>query len=681
MPVFHVTSPDGRTIEVTAPDGASEQDAIQYAQSRPDLLNPAAPPESTFHKVASAYGNAVAGPVEAAAQIGTGAVAAPVAGIAGLGAAAAHAMGANVDPADVVSGVQRNLTYPFPGITGHSEPLTQGGKDTAGAVNAVAGLIPKGADIAGQKTAELTGSPAAGAAVNTGLQALGMWATGKVPGVIGSAPVTRVGNLVSDYLPGGPERAANRVINNYATDTTGGRSAAQANVQAHVDAEKDLAQAGQSGALATKYGISPTGTQVSESSGLAQLDRTMRNQGDGVPAPLNAADKNNRGAVINILHKISGTPEARLRAIDDRETATKDIYNDALNNPDHFVQPPSWMDRSFDAEAAAKKGLTQDGAPSVNDPNQPPTGLNPVGVRLQDLLQRPAMETAMKNAHMQAGNLGIKINDRNLMQQLHYAKMDLDGQIGAASRTGDGTTMGGLLDTKRTLLGVMDDLSPAYKAARETYASSSKPINRMDVGRALKEKYLSALQESSGTGSRPSMLLEALRKNDGDTIARSATGFNGASLDTTLHPEDLAALDAARTQLGREAFGQNAGRGVGSPTAQNRASQAAIDNIGDARSAVGRLGELGAALHNPLVSLAAGMRGASVREAAQLKIAQTLASPEDLAAALKKQYAGSIPDQVTMPAAVGANADSQDHAAGGAIKPTFWDLTQHINAR
>jgi hypothetical protein len=31
-----------------------------------------------------------------------------------------------------------------------------------------------------------------------------------------------------------------------------------------------------------------------------------------------------------------------------------------------------------------------------------------------------------------------------------------------------------------------------------------------------------------------------------------------------------------------------------------------------------------------------------------------------------------------MPGAVGANADSQDHAAGGSVKPTFWDLAQQV---
>lgn len=632
----------------------------------------------TGSDVLKAYGNAVAGPVEGAAHIASGLMSGPVAGIAGLGTAAARGLGANVDPADVVRKTQDALTY-----QGH----TPGGKGVINAIDTIGGVIPKGANAAGEFVADKTGSPALGAAVNTGLQGAGMWATGKIPALAASGPVTRSANLISDYLPGGAGRATNRLINQYATDTPGGSGVALQNVQDHLAAERALNGAARSGSLATKYGIQPTGTQVAESPGLAQLDRTIRNQGD-VAGPLNDADAQNRGAIVNILKGISGTPEQRLRAATARDFVARTAYDDALNNPDHFVQAPGPDDPTFAAEEAAKRGLTQDGTPPINDPNTPAQGLNPVGERLQEVLQRPAMQTAMQNAKMQAANRGVKLDDRNLIQQLHYAKMDLDGQISAASRSGDSTTMGGLLDTKNTLLGVMDDLSPAYKQARQGFSAASKPLNRMDVGEALRQKYLSALQESSGTGSRPSMLLDALRRDDGDTIAQSATGFNGASLESTLLPKDLDALQAARDQLGREAFGQNAGRGVGSNTGQNLANQRALDDIGNPAAPTGHLGAIGMAIHNPIVSLIGGLRGASVRQAANRQIGQTLADPAALAKSLQTKYATRVPDSVAIPAAVGANEaatpEAQGHADGGAVDshgnpmkaPSFWDLVQ-----
>ena len=38
MPVFRVTSPDGSAYDVTAPDGATEQDALAVAQAHHNVL-------------------------------------------------------------------------------------------------------------------------------------------------------------------------------------------------------------------------------------------------------------------------------------------------------------------------------------------------------------------------------------------------------------------------------------------------------------------------------------------------------------------------------------------------------------------------------------------------------------------------------------------------------------------
>ena len=51
------------------------------------------------------------------------------------------------------------------------EPRSAPGKKIAGVLDTVLGAIPRGADLAGEKVSDLTGSPVAGAAVNTALQA------------------------------------------------------------------------------------------------------------------------------------------------------------------------------------------------------------------------------------------------------------------------------------------------------------------------------------------------------------------------------------------------------------------------------------------------------------------------------------------------------------------------------
>lgn len=626
---------------------------------------------STARSLLNAYGNAVAGPVETAAQVGTGAIAQPIAGLAGLGAAGLHALGTNVDPAGVVGSVQNALTY---------SPRTQGGKATSQALGQVAGVIPEVANAAGEKVSDVTGSPALGALANTGVQGMGMILGGEAPAIAGatraglaSIPgVTRAGQFASDILPGGANRAARRIVQQYAGGPDAAAQAA-ATIKAHVVAQNALDQAGQSGSLAAKYGIQPTTAQIANNPGLAQLDRSLRNQGDDVTAPLAARDTQNQASIHDMLSGISGSPEERLRAATARDYQARTMYDDALNNPEHFVQPPKPADASFGEAMDRQQGAK---AAGDNAPAKPVsgtvTGLSDVGTRLQELLQRPAMQDAMTNASRVAANFGKKLDDRNLIQQMHYAKMHLDDQIGAAQAAGKTNDYRSLLDTKHELLGVMDDLSPAYAQARENFIGASRPVNRMELGEALRQKYMSALADAGGTGTRPSSFAEALRKDNGDQIARTATGFGGATMENTLHPADIAALNAARDQMARQQYAQSAGRSVGSNTGQNIVNQRALDNIGGIKDLTGELGNVALAVHNPLIALPMGLRGASVRNAAKVRLGNMMVDPATAAEFLKRAPSTApIPSEVSLPAAVGANANAQDHAAGGKIQKTM----------
>jgi len=55
MEVFEINSPNGEVFEITAPEGASEQDVLSYAQSQfaSQPTQPAQPtaPQSTFEKI------------------------------------------------------------------------------------------------------------------------------------------------------------------------------------------------------------------------------------------------------------------------------------------------------------------------------------------------------------------------------------------------------------------------------------------------------------------------------------------------------------------------------------------------------------------------------------------------------------------------------------------------------
>lgn len=106
--------------------------------------------------------NRVGATFEPFLNIGTGAIAAPVSGLAGMAYGITNALGAtNTPPGDVVRSVGGALTY---------EPKTEGGKAATDFVTKPFQWLAQGADAAGGRVAEATGSPAVGAGVNTAIQ-------------------------------------------------------------------------------------------------------------------------------------------------------------------------------------------------------------------------------------------------------------------------------------------------------------------------------------------------------------------------------------------------------------------------------------------------------------------------------------------------------------------------------
>lgn len=105
--------------------------------------------------------------------------------------------------------------------------------------------------------------------------------------------------------------------------------------------------------------------------------------------------------------------------------------------------------------------------------------------------KRPAFESAAKKAMEIAGNEGLDLgNPLNTMKGLHYLKKGVDDLIeGAKPGTNE---FRALTKMKDDLLGVMDDLSPAYKTAREKFAQTSKPINQMELLQELRGRTLNS---------------------------------------------------------------------------------------------------------------------------------------------------------------------------------------------
>lgn len=197
--------------------------------------------------------------------------------------------------------------------------------------------------------------------------------------------------------------------------------------------------------------------------------------------------------------------------------------------------------------------------------------------KIDALLQRPAMQEAMKYAKTLAQNEGVSVETASgSVKGLDYVKRALDDKIGAAI----GNEKRVLMALKDEFLRNVDELSPTYGKARQTYAEMSKPVNQMDVGQYLLDKLTPALSDfGQNTTQKAATYAQALR--DAPRTLKNSTGFSGFdSLDKVLTPQQLATTTSVGQDLARKGTAEQLGRGVGSDTVQKLAMTNILEQAG-----------------------------------------------------------------------------------------------------
>lgn len=317
--------------------------------------------------------------------------------------------------------------------------------------------------------------------------------------------------LAEPFFAGGQEKIAGRALQRFATDP------------ASIDAA--------AGARQLVPGSMPTLAEATGDTGLAQLQRSLRNQPDANALITERMTANN-AARADALRGIAGDPGQRDFFAASRGAAAKDLYGQA------FKQTPTltpWV----------KGQITQ-------------------------LQQRPSFQQAWPAAQKLAQEEGLKLDPSNVVQVSHYTKMALDDLISQASASGSGAHAKALTGTRDKLVSLMEskDFAPAYREARTTYSEMSKPINQMDVGQALYEKLMPALSDFGPAGRiNAATYAQALR--NGDQLAKTATGWKGARIDNILTPEQMQSATGVAQDLARQTGAAERGMAKGSPTSQN----------------------------------------------------------------------------------------------------------------
>lgn len=313
-------------------------------------------------------------------------------------------------------------------------------------------------------------------------------------------------------------------------------------------------------------GFLPTAGQAADDAGIASLERTARAID---PGGFGDIDQSQRAALVNALRGVAKAPEDRAAAVTARNQAVKPLYDaakqttvDSDNVIAELLKRPSMKTATGRAgDLAAERG--EKFAINAGTPEQT------ISSGLLDAQGNPITQTIPAVAGKLQGNA------------LHDLKMGLDDAIGSPGLGGmQGAERNAAIGTKDEFMGWLENKIPEYGQAKTMYADMSKPINQMDIGQELYNRFVPPLGDGMAVpfSSRASSYAQALR--NGDKVAANVTGMKSATLDKIMEPEQMQALQGVLSDSQMKAAAETAGRGVGSDTVQKMAMSNLIEQAG-----------------------------------------------------------------------------------------------------
>lgn len=610
MAKFQITAPDGKTYEITAPDGATQDQVLAFAQSQFGGSKTPAQPSK---------------PVD------------PTEGMSGVQKFIA---GTGKAFYDVGRGVGTLVTDAFPEAAKYGfatrKDVDESKKLDAPLMNTGAGLAGNiaGNIAAAVPTAMIPGANTiiGGAAIGAGLGSiqpvgtddsrldnmkLGAASGAAVPSAIRAVKVLKA--LSDPLTASGRAKIVGTALNRAATDP----AQAAANMRTNTGATP---------------GFNPTAGQAANDAGVASVERTARAID---PGGFGAVDEGQRAALVNALRGIAKTPEERATAVAARDAATEALYDTAKQATvpgdatlDALMQRPSMQS----AQARAASLALERGEPVVR------SGGHHGGVQLGLTAAKPA-QTVSTGILDASGNPITTMTPAQPAtysgKSLHDLKMGLSDAIGSPVSGMQGAERSAAVGTQKEFLQWLESKIPEYGQARQTFADMSKPINQMDVGQELYNRFVPALADTGGVPfkSRADALAQALR--NGDDLVRNVTGMKGATMAGTMEPEQMATLGGIVKDAQMKAAADSVGKGVGSDTVQKMAmsnliQQAGIPNWFGMLPVGGKMGGL--------IRMAGDKLYNGADDSMRRLLADTLKDPQATAAAMEK--AGIAPSKI-----------------------------------
>ena len=120
--------------------------------------------------------------------------------------------------------------------------------------------------------------------------------------------------------------------------------------------------------------------------------------------------------------------------------------------------------------------------------------------------------------------------------------------------------------------------SPNFAAANEVFAEASKPINKMQLAKALTQKFVPSTTAAGETPTRINAASLAKALQEKDALAKSVTKFEGAKFKTIFTPEEAQAIQGVSEDANKIVNAYTLGAGQGSATARRLSVGNFIDN-------------------------------------------------------------------------------------------------------
>lgn len=609
MPRYEITSPDGKSWEVNAPEGATQDQVLEYAKSQWSKSQPAMKqPERAPAEDPGMLNSLLIGAGRTFDRIGKGAEQAY------YGARSAMS---GPDTTSLVTGgknqwdlkadklrrdaasddeVYKQLQEIRPWATGIGEALPSmaipGGGATTLAGNAgrmaLAGAIPGALEYgtAGERA---------------GRAALGGLAGASIPAL--AAVGRSVKSFAEPLYEAGRQTVAGRLLNQVAGD---GATAAAQKLKA---------------ATSLVPGSMPTAAEVAESGGLAALQRAASQAN---PETYTQRAMEQASARLGALRGIAKDDAALEAAMKARDSAAGPLYDQAKKAMmDNAGALPAALERlPSEVMAKAQRLAKLAGEPLKVGQDLP---AQQVASKLLDASGNPVMSTTAAQTSKYSG------------KALHYIKLALDDSISATGESALGNTEKRLMTgAKEQFLNAVDSGIPAYGQARQQFATLSKPVNQMELGRALLDKSRPALADFGALGQESgATYARALR--DGDALAAKTTGMKSATMADVLSPDQMQAVNAIAQDLARKSNAQNLGRGVGSDTFQ----KIAMSNIAE-QSGMPKM--MGGLLNFPGISRATRWMYSDADQKMQGLLSDALLNPQQTAALMEASKRGLLAD-------------------------------------